>query len=711
MPEPREATITAREATELLTWALETVAAVVDVPLDPLHTGQLAREAVEGRAEVSTGALTRSLEGAMEASRLASARVDGFIDALGSVELPLVTLSGGGVALTARRDGRMLIARPGQVEPEALRVDEVKVLLGELPGPWLTVAPAAPLQALVSGHAGAAPHGHVSAVQRLLALMHLERDDLWVIVVYAVAVGLFTLATPIAVQSLVGSVAFGTLLQPIVILSLLLLVALTFQATLRALQTRVVEALQQRFFARTTLDLAWRLPRVKPEAVEAGFSPELVNRFFDVVTVQKSAHVLLTDGIATVLQIGIGLLVLAFYHPALLVFDIVLMVLVHLLVLAPVRRGIATSVAESSAKYRVAAWLEELARPGAAFRGRGGATLASDRADALTRRYLEARRSHFRVVFGQTIGALTLQVVASAALLGIGGWLVVLRELTLGQLIAAELIVAVVTASVAKLGKLLDSLYDLLTGLTKLGHLLDLPIEEPDQGEPIPGQGAVRVDLRSCCDVGDAPLHLEVPAGDRVAIAGAHGHALAQWLGGLSLPTHGVVALNGVETSRARSPSLRDQVALVQGGDLFDGTVLENVTVGRVHITASEARAALERVGVLDELRALPAGLDTVLRHGGPPLTPSQRTRLLVARAIAGTPRLIVLDESLEAIEPIARRRCVAGLTRPSAPWTLIAFVSDHTGALARACPTRLTLEDLGRPRQRPGDAPEATTP
>lgn len=699
------ATLPAPEAASLLMWALETLASVVDVPVDPLQATRLTRDAVEGRAEFSPEALTELLEQVLPASRLARARAGAVLEALATVELPLVSFGAGGLALTSRRGDRVEVRRPGGAEAQWLPLAEVRELVATNPGPWLTAAPAAPLQDLAAADHD---HGHPGPGRRLLALMRLERDDLWVILVYAVVVGLLTLATPVAVQSLVSTVAFGTLLQPIVVLSLIFLLALGFQAAVRALQTRVVEGLQQRFFARTTIDLAWRLPRVKPEAVGEGFSPELVNRFFDVMAVQKSAQVLLTDGIATVLQVGIGLLVLGFYHPALFAFALLLLVLINGVLLVPARRGLRTSVEESEAKYAVAAWLEELARPGSAFRSRGGAQLAADRADALTRRYLDARRSHFEVLFGQTVGVLGLQVAASAALLGLGGWLVVQRELTLGQLVAAELIVAAVTSSVAKLGKLLDSTYDLLTALKKLGALLDLPVEEPDRGEPVPGQGPMRVEVRGCCDTtGQAGLSFDAAAGERVAIAGALAHPVAHWLTGLSLPPRGVVALNGVETSRARSQALREDVVLIEGGDLFDGTVLDNITLGRSAVTTSEARAALERVGLLDELRALPEGLDTRVHHGGAPLTPSQRTRLLVARAIAGTPRLIVVDESLEAIEPIARRRCVSALTRPGAPWTLVALVNDPAAMLARACGRRLSVEELAGAR--PGAEPEVT--
>lgn len=690
MAAPRKP-LTTDEAATVTAWAVETLAAAVGTEADPLRTRQQAREAFAARAEVSEELLATAIIATAAAARLHAQPVIVDQDSIGTAPLPLVTCAAGGAAITERRPGAARVLRPGR-EPEWLSPAALFATFG--PGhAWLTAVPAAPLSPL----AAHGPAEHPSPVARLWALMHLERDDLQVIVVYAAMVGLLTLATPVAVQALVGTVAFGTLLQPIVILSVMLLAALGFQAALKALQARVVESVQERVFVRTATDLAWRLPRVPREEDDHGFGPESVNRFFDVLTVQKTASTLLTDGIATMLQIGIGLLVLAFYHPALLAFDLVLLALVTLVVFVPLRRGLKTSIDESHAKYEVAAWLEQLARPGAALQTAAGATFAAERADALTRRYLDARRKHFGVVFGQTVGSLGLQVFASVAVLGLGGWLVTQHALTLGQLVAAELIVAAVASSVAKLGKLLDATYDLLTALDKLGHLIDLPIEEPERGEAVPGQGAVRIEVHGASDGEGKPLELEVPAGGRLAVVGAEGHPLGAWLAGLRVPARGAVSFNGVETARARTPSLREHIAFVQRGDFFEGSVLENVTLGRVGVTTGDARAALERVGLLEELRALPGGLDARLAHNGAPLTHSQLTRLIIARALAGAPRVIVVDESLESIEPRARARCVAALTRPGAPWTLVALVADASVALARGCARVVSLADLSR--------------
>jgi ABC-type bacteriocin/lantibiotic exporter with double-glycine peptidase domain len=93
----------------------------------------------------------------------------------------------------------------------------------------------------------------------------------------------------------------------------------------------------------------------------------------------------------------------------------------------------------------------------------GSAQFALERADHLIFDYLTARASHFRILMRQIVFALGMQAVASTVLLGLGGWLVISAQLTLGQLVAAELIVAVIVGSFAKLGKHMESFYDVFT--------------------------------------------------------------------------------------------------------------------------------------------------------------------------------------------------------------------------------------------------------
>ena len=314
---------------------------------------------------------------------------------------------------------------------------------------------------------GSEQHG-LPPLARLQAILKPEWSDIWIVIVFAFVVGLLMLATPIAVEALVNTVAFGRFLQPVIILAIILLTFLSFSAAVRALQTYVVELIQRRLFARIAGDLAFRLPRTKLDEIEGKYVPELVNRFFDIVTVQKVAAQLLLDGVGLILSAIIGMAVLAFYHPWLLGFDIVMMTLIAFIILVLGHGAIGSAVKESKHKYYMASWLQDIARCHTAFRMDGGSDLALERADRLVHEYLDARQNHFRILMRQIVFALGLQAVASTALLGIGGWLVIDGQLTLGQLVAAELIVTVIVRAFAKLGKHMESFYDLAAAADNL---------------------------------------------------------------------------------------------------------------------------------------------------------------------------------------------------------------------------------------------------
>ncbi|HEX5747948.1 MAG TPA: ATP-binding cassette domain-containing protein [Archangium sp.] len=543
--------------------------------------------------------------------------------------------------------------------------------------------------------------------QRLRAVMAPERGDLWVVLLYGIAVGVLSLVVPIAAQSLVNTAAFGTLLQPVVVLALVVFGMLVLAGGLRGIQVAVTERLQQRLFARMAIDVAWRLARTRQEAWDAHRGTELVNRFLDVMTIQKATALILLDGFALVLQSVIGMVLLALYSPFLLGFDVLLLAGMAFVILGLGRGAVRTSVEESYRKYEVVAWLEELARVPMAFTGPHGAALALRRADDVTVAYLEARQGHFRVLLRQVLGSLALQALASSLLLGLGGWLVVRQQLTLGQLVAAELVVTPVVSSFAKIGKYLESLYDLLAAVDKVGHLFDLPLER-EGGEPLPGKqtpeeahpASLRLqDVTLAATGAERPVlkgvTLEVAPGSRVAVMGRHGAGKSQLTSlalGLRTPTQGAVELDGVDLREVRLEDMRSQVALVRGIALFDGTLLDNVRMGREELSLHQVREALAAVRLLEEVAVLPEGLQTWLSGGHLPLSTGQVQRLMLARALVGRPRLLVLDEALDSLEASVRTQVLDTVLAPGAPWTVL--LTTHIPELAARCDRVLRLED-----------------
>ena len=494
--------------------------------------------------------------------------------------------------------------------------------------------------------------GHLTPLARLRALLQPESSDIVTVFIYALIVGLLTLATPIAVEALVNTVAFGRFLQPVIVLALLLFMFLAFSAAIRAVQTIVVEIVQRRLFARVAGDLAYRLPRVKMQELDGTYGPELVNRFFDVVTVQKVCATLLLEGIGLVLSAIVGMTVLAFYHPWLAGFDVILLAMIGLVVFVLGRGAINSSIKESKKKYAMAAWLEDIVRCPVAFRTDGGSEFALERSDRMIHDYLSARKKHFRILMRQILFALGLQAFASTVLLAIGGWLVVTGELTLGQLVAAELIVAVILGSVAKLGKHMESFYDLLAAVDKLGHLFDLNVERSDGALTTVASGPATVELTQLQSTAGAnPINWHFQKGELVAVMGNAGSGksrLCDIIYGLRLPASGHLNVDDCDPRDLRPDVLRRRVALVRDVEFFEGTIAENVHLERPSVSAADVNAVLERLGVLDEMLDLPEGLGTSLPAGGGLLSSSQLRRLMLARSIVGQPGLLLIDGLLD---------------------------------------------------------------
>ena len=511
-------------------------------------------------------------------------------------------------------------------------------------------------------------------LRRTRQLLELDRQDIAVIVIYGVALGLLSLAVPIAVQSLVNTVAFGSLIQPLVVLTVLLAVALIGSAVLRALQVRIAEMLQRRLFVRIVAEISGRLPRVSAPALQAANGPELLNRFFDVFTTQKSVASLLLGGIDALLIALVGLLVLAFYHPALLAFDIVL-ILGAVVVLIPLGRGgTGTSVAESKAKYAVAGWLEEMARHPLSFKLAGGKEFARNRAELLARNYLSKRDRHFRIVFRQLMGALTIEVVASVALLALGGILVIERQLSIGQLVAAELIVTAVVASIAKLGGKVEVFYDLVAAVDKLGEIFDLPLERSG-GETPPRDGDhggelvlqdIELELE---EDGESPsISLQLRAGESLSLTGAEERvtsSLVDAVFGLIPPRSGIIEIDGRDTRDLALHEVRSRIAVVRGTEILPGCIGDNLRAGNPDLGAEQAWAALAHVGLEDWVKDAPDGLETDLLADGSPLTRTQALALTIARALAGGPSVLVLDRTLDQVSPEERIAMFDALAAP----------------------------------------------
>ncbi|MAN58829.1 MAG: ABC transporter ATP-binding protein/permease, partial [Flavobacteriaceae bacterium] len=331
--------------------------------------------------------------------------------------------------------------------------------------------------------------------RRLINLLKLDRRDVKQIFYYAIFAGLVNLSLPLGIQAIINLIQGAQISTSWIILVILVTAGVAFVGILQLMQFRITENIQQKIFTRSSFEFAYRFPKIKMSELRNFYPPELANRFFDTLTVQKGITKILLDFPAALLQILFGLILLSFYHPFFIIYGILLLVLIYIIFKYTARRGMETSLEESKHKYRIAHWIQEIARSVISFKLSGKTQLAMNKSDALVTQYLDARESHFKVLVLQFIQMITFKTLVTAGLLLIGGILVLNQEMNIGQFVAAEIIILLIINAVEKLILRLESFYDVLTSLEKMGQVVDKELESQEGSNPFDEVTSFQVEL------------------------------------------------------------------------------------------------------------------------------------------------------------------------------------------------------------------------
>ncbi len=528
----------------------------------------------------------------------------------------------------------------------------------------------------------------LSPVRRLFQLLSTEKKEIFYILFYAIVVGLISLIVPLGIQTTVELISGGVIFSSVYLMIGLVIVGVLLSGALQMIQISLVEFLQRRIFTKAAFEFAFRIPRIRLEALQKNYAPELINRFFDVMTIQKGLPKLLIDLSSAVIQILFGLLLISLYHPFFVFFGLVLLTVLVLIFYFTGPRGLNSSIQESKYKYKVAQWLEELARAIHSFKLAGNTDLPIRKTDYNVNSYLKNRKIHFQVLLTQYSAIVLFKAFIIGGLLILGTWLVVDRQITLGQLVASEIVIILILNAVEKIIMYMDVVYDLLTAVDKVAHVTDLPIERAG-GFDFPKLKEIGFTVRlknlkykyyGATDFALNGIDLEIAAGEKVCLTGFGGSGKAtvvNIISGLYSDYEGVATINNYSLRDLDLTHLRDFVAKnISREDLFDGTILENVTVGKPSETVQDALDAMEEVGIIDIVNAMPDGINTHVISGGKGLTSSFCYKLILARCLAKKPRLLILNDFFQALSKKEKMELLATLTHATTKRTMI-FVSN----------------------------------
>lgn len=544
-----------------------------------------------------------------------------------------------------------------------------------------------------------------SAVKRFFRLVHNERVDIQNIIIFAVFSGLINLSLPLGIQAIINFLNSGEISTSWALLLVFVVLGVALVGFLQIKQLAITETIEQRVFAKAAFDFAFRIPRIKQDAVQNKYVPELVNRFFEVLTVQKGLSKILIDFSSAALQIIFGLILLSLYHPMFILLGIGLVFLLYLIFRITGPAGLRTSLEESKYKFEVAHWLEEIGRTMNTFKLIGNSELPVKRTDELVSGYLKARKKHFRILVWQFSGMIVFKVVVAAGLLILGSLLVIDRQINIGQFVAAEVIIVMLIGAVEKLILSMDTIYDLLTALEKIGTVTDLPVEE-DKG----------TDLRDTdCDNGlnirfnnvafaypdgDEQVlkgaSMEIISGHRVCISGPNGvgkTTLLKLLTGMYNSFSGTITLNGLPFRSLRIEALRSIIGdNLNDTDVFKGSLFENVQAGRSNITKDRVMWALRQVQLDEFVSSHPTGLETPIDPEGKRLSKTITRKIVLARAIADNPKILLLEDNLSNLNHDERQLIYNNILSKKHGWTVIIVSNDEI--VANKCDDRYVMEN-----------------
>ncbi len=540
----------------------------------------------------------------------------------------------------------------------------------------------------------------VSPLGRIWMLVKQEKTEITQVYFYAILNGLIQLSLPLGIQSIIGFVLGAALSTSLVILITLVVIGVLCNGLLQVAQMKIIERIQQKIFVRFSFQFAGHIPKLDLKTSDAYYLPELVNRFFDIPNLQKSLSKLLLDLPTATIQILFGVVLLSFYHPFFIFFGIALLLVLWLILYITGQRGLQTSLAESKYKYAVAGWLEELARVIKSFKFSSAQShLHLQKTDAQVTQYLEARKSHFRILLVQYRTLIGFKVLITAAMLIIGCVLLINQQLNIGQFIAAEIIIITIINSVEKIITNLDSVYDVLTSVEKLNKLLDKPVEESGSLSMTPGE-KIRVEMQGVHfgyyeeKLILRDLNLKIGAGEKVCIMGNDGAGkttLLKLLTGAYPHFNGSILINGVPIGNYDIASLRNTTGIfLNQQDIFAGTLWDNIAMGNDAVRKDAVMPLIQRVGLQPFLAALKHGFDTELNPTGTRLPRNVVHKILLVRTLAHQPKLLLLDEPWQGLED-QTCRTIQNLLLHELPDTTI-LIATNDAAFAAQCTQQVHL-------------------
>lgn len=485
----------------------------------------------------------------------------------------------------------------------------------------------------------------LSPFKRIWSLVGTERRNIKFLYIYAILAGAISLIVPLGIQAIIGLVLAGKLSSSWFILIVLITLAILFSGLTGLAQLSILESIQSKLFVRTAFDFSKKLTSANKLISKYNSLLELSEKFLDIITVQKSFSKLLLSFTTSLLEILFGVILLAIYHPAFLIFGFTLLVLVAAVLKATYNRGVQSARSESNYKFKTAFWLTEIAQNRVTFNLKQEQNFHLNKTDEYLKGYVSSRQAHFRILYNQAAIAIGMKVILTMAMLFLGSFLLVREDISLGQFLASEILIISLVDAVGKLVISVESVYDAGIALEKLGSVTDADIETRIEHSPktdiiAKAPSVTLVDRKS-----GKPVAV-INAGQKVGICGMPGTGRTRILKTIvgDMETEFASQLNNVPVENISGKGLGSITGIcLQGSNIFEGTLAQNIVLGN-DMDLTELTSLSKALNFHNFVSSLPGGFNHHFesKNGIPN---NIERKIPLARALYHTPPLVLIDD------------------------------------------------------------------
>lgn len=498
----------------------------------------------------------------------------------------------------------------------------------------------------------------IKSFKKFLALLGLDKKDISTIYMFAILAGLVQLSLPLGIQTIISFVIAGSFSTSIVVLITMVLLGTFLNGLFQVRQMQVIEKVEQKIFVRYSFAFAEKIPKLNMEKMDNYYLPEVVNRFFETVSLQKGLDKLLLDLPTAIIQIALGIILLAFYHPIFIGFGIILMLIVVTIIRFTSLEGLVCALKSSDYKYSIANWIEEIARSNKSFKYASDSKLHLQKTDKILENYLGARTNYFKVLLSQYWTFISFKILITAGMLIVGATLLVNQQINIGQFIAVDIVILTIINSIEKLIGNLDKVYDALVSIEKLNKVVEAEGETTGSLSLSSENKGVSIEFKdvtfSYPDGKNvlSQISFQLEEGSIARLSGASGNGkstILRLLTGSFQKFDGTILLNGIPIKNYQLSLMRKQTGiLLNSQEVFQGTLLENLTMGNSNITLDEITHLASLVGLMPFIASLPQGFDTLLDAQGRRLPSKIKHTIVLVRALLGKHRLLLLESPFD---------------------------------------------------------------